>query len=354
MIPFGDLARQTKALQADLERAVSRVIASGWYVLGKEVEAFEAEFAQWLGAAHAVGVASGTDAIALALRAAGVGEGDPVLTAANTCVPTVTGIRLAGASIRLGDVDADTLTLAASDPAAKAAVPVHLYGHPAAMDRFDGLVVEDCAQAHGSQWNGRACGTIGAAGAFSFYPSKNLGALGDGGAVVTNDPALAAAVKELRNYGQRDRYVHVREGMNSRLDEMQAAILRVKLRYLDAWNETRRALADSYSRLLRDTPLILPVEQPGARHTYHLYVVRTPKRDALRNHLAAADIGVQVHYPVPIHRQPAYAYLGHATGAFPVAEQACNEVLSLPLYPELAAAEQQAVVDAVRRFFDGT
>lgn len=364
MIPFVDFRAQFAALERELRAAMDRVFARGWYVLGEEGAAFESEFAAYLGVARAVGVASGTDAIHLALRAAGVGPGSEVITVANTCVPTVAAIEAAGARPVLVDACEDTLTLdpaqvdAAITPATRAIVPVHLYGHPCDMDplldlaRAHGLaIVEDCAQAHGARYRNRLCGTLGTAAAFSFYPTKNLGAFGDGGAVATDDPAVADRVRMLRNYGERARYDSEIPGFNSRLDELQAAILRVKLAHLDAWNEARRARAHRYGELLEGLPLRLPVEMPWARHVYHLYVVRTEDRDALQAHLQAHGIVVHAHYPRPVHFNEAYAHLGYCPGAFPVAERACREVLSLPLYPELPMDAVEAVARAVRDHF---
>ena len=344
--------------------AIDRVLRRGWYVLGEEVAAFEREFAAWLGVERVVGVGSGTDAIHLALRAVGVEPGDEVITAANTCVPTVAGICAAGARPVPADVDAGTLTL---DPASvegaitrrtRAIVPVHLYGHPCDMDGLmavarvhDLRVVEDCAQAHGALYKGRKCGTFGDAAAFSFYPTKNLGCFGDGGAVATNNPEVAERLRKLRNYGERERYVHDSAGFNSRLDELQAAVLRAKLPQLDAWTEDRRVRAARYDELLRSLPVRLPAEADGARHCYHLYAIRHTLRDALQRHLKDAGIGTLLHYPLPIHRQPAYRHLGYEEGAFPVAEGACGEVLSLPLYPELPMVSVERVAEAIVAFF---
>lgn len=364
MIPFSELKTQFHGIEGEIREAVDAVLKSGWFILGAQLKAFEEEFAAYAGARDAVGVGSGTDAIHLALRAVGVGPGDTVIIPANTCVPTAAAVRAAGAKLALADVDPATLTLApdslarAIGPQVKAVVPVHLYGHPCDMDAIatvaesHGLVVvEDCAQAHGAQYKGRNCGVLGAAGAFSFYPTKNLGAFGDAGAVSTNDPDVADRLRKLRNYGEDTRYYHVMEGINSRLDEIQAAILRVKLRHLDAWNAARRVIATRYRDRLRETPLILPEEAPWARGNYHLYPVRTARRDALAAWLKDRGIGTLMHYPIPIHLQPAYAALGYKRGAFPVAEQACDEVLSLPLYPELPLETVDQIADAVIAFF---
>jgi dTDP-4-amino-4,6-dideoxygalactose transaminase len=362
MIPYVELNSQFRAIEKEVRAAIDEVLESGWYILGKQGIAFEGEFARYLSANHCVGCASGTEAIQLALLALGIGPGDEVITAANTCVPTVCGIAGSGASIRLADVDPQTCTVTAETIAAKltpktrAIVPVHLYGHPCDMGPIMSLakekgirVVEDCAQAHGAVYNGTKCGTIGDAAAFSFYPSKNLGAYGDGGAIVTNDEAAAKRLRMLRNYGEERRYHHTIPGINSRLDEIQAAILRVKLRHLDAWNEARRERAAQYDSRLKGVQR--PVEAAWARHIYHLYVVRTSQRDALQSHLRDREIGTFIHYPVPVHLQPAYAGLGYSRGAFPNAESACDTVLSLPMYPELPIVSVDQVAEAVTEFF---
>jgi dTDP-4-amino-4,6-dideoxygalactose transaminase len=361
-IPFNDLRVQHAGLEGDLLAAVSAVVSGGWYVLGAQCASFEDEFADWLGAPHAVGVGSGTDAIALALRGLGLRPGDEVLVPANTCVPTVAGVVAAGGVPVLADVDPTSLLLDAADaarrvtPRTRGMIPVHLYGHPCPMDALTALakarglwILEDCAQAHGARWRGQACGTLGDAAAFSFYPTKNLGALGDAGAVVSADAALADRVRRLRNYGEADKYCSVDRGLNSRLDEMQAAALRVKLTRLAAWNAERAALAARYRAGLAGsaaTPVV-PVED--GESAWHLFAVRHPDRDGLAGHLRRQGIGTQAHYPRAIHAHPAYAELG-GTGDFPHAERACAEVLSLPLYPGLSMASVDAVVAAVHGF----
>ena len=364
-LEFLDLARQYRAVKADVDAAVGRVLARGSYVLGEECAGFEREFAAYCGAAVAVGVNSGTDALTLGLRACGVGTGDVVLTAAFTAAPTVCAIVAAGAVPRLVDVDPVTLGI---DPEAlraelksrdggraKAVVPVHLYGHPAAMGpilelaREHGLkVVEDAAQGHGALYEGKSVGTLGDVGCFSFYPTKNLGACGDAGAVVTDDPEIAARVVSLRNYGEESKYRNRIRGVNSRLDEIQAAILRAKLPYLDGWTAARRALARFYDGELAAAGLTPPFEAEKARHCYHLYVLQRPDRDQLRARLAARGVATAVHYPLPIHFQEAYRDLGRDPGGFPVAERAAREVVSLPLYPELTENEARLVADLVR------
>jgi dTDP-4-amino-4,6-dideoxygalactose transaminase len=348
MIRYVELKTQFAGIESEVRSALDEVLASGRFILGQQVKAFESEFASYLNTAHTVGVASGTDAIHLALRALDIGTGDEVITVPNTCVPTLCGIVETGATQVLVDVDPDTLTLSpaqlsdAITPKTRAVVPVHLYGHPCDMDpilaiarEHDLVVVEDCAQAHGSLYKSKKCGTFGDAAAFSFYPSKNLGAYGDGGAVATSRVDVAERVRKLRNYGEERRYNHSVQGVNSRLDEMQAAVLRVKLRHLDEWNAARRLRADLYGKELSEARVLLPSEASWAQTNHHLYVVRSDDRDALQEHLKHHGIGTYIHYPVPIHLQQAYAPLGYSKGQFPVSERACDRVLSLPMYPEL-------------------
>jgi dTDP-3-amino-3,4,6-trideoxy-alpha-D-glucose transaminase len=342
----------------DIEAAIQRVLDRGWFILGPEVEAFELEFAAASGAAHAVGANSGTDALMLILRALDIGPGDEVITAPVTAAYTALAIRMTGATPVFADIDPDRATI---DPAAvnaavtsrtRAIVPVHLYGQPADMtalmavaSRHHLAVVEDCAQAHLATCDGRPVGTIGTAGAFSFYPTKNLGALGDGGAVVTNDARLAERISRLRNGGQTERYRHVESGVNSRLDEVQAAILRARLPRLPGWTATRRRLAGRYRAALQHAAVTVPPElDPG--HVYHLFTVRSPRRDALQAALAARGIGTLVHYPVPLSRQPAFADLPPAF--CPHADRVSSEILSLPLSPALTDAQLDEVACAVR------
>ncbi|HEV2852098.1 MAG TPA: DegT/DnrJ/EryC1/StrS family aminotransferase [Thermoanaerobaculia bacterium] len=358
MIPFNDLKPLHGLLAGELEAAAKRVLHSGWYILGPELEAFEQAFAAYHGVSHAVGVANGTDAIELALRALGIGPGDEVITVAHTAVATVCAVERTGATPVLVDIDEATCTLdsaaaaAAVTPRTKAIVPVHLYGHPADMEALTELaarhglaVVEDCAQAHGARIEGRLAGTIGHLGAFSFYPTKNLGAYGDGGAVITGDAALAERVRRLRNYGQEDRYHHAERGQNSRLDEMQAALLRVKLAHLDGHNAIRRRLAGEYSWRL--TGVTTPSCRAGVEPVFHLYVVRHPQRDPLMKALGARGIGTLIHYPVPVHLQKGYRDLGYAPGSLPVTERTADEILSLPLYVGLTPEAVASVSDAV-------
>ncbi len=342
-VPFLDLRRETERLRPELESAIARVLSSGRFVLSAEVEAFEAAFAAYCEAGLSVGVASGTDAITIALIAAGVEPGDEVITAANTCIPTIVGIERAGAVPVLADVDAVTYTLAPTEVErrlsrrTRALLPVHLYGQTAdlgALQRIaeshDLLLIEDCAQSHGATWHGRRAGSVGVASAFSFYPTKNLGALGDGGAVVATAPKVIEQARLLRNYGERGRFEHVLHGFNSRLDALQAAILQAKLLHLEAANDRRRALAKVYDDVLAASPLVTPAVGDGRGHVYHLYVVQAPDRDRFRARLDEAGIGTAVQYPTPVHRQPAYRELD-VPGGFPVAEQLTEHVVSLPM-----------------------
>lgn len=363
-IPFGDLSREYHELKTDIDAAVARVLESGWFVLGQEVAEFEREFAAYLGARHAVGVGNGTDAIRIALEACGVGPGDEVVTVPFTAVPTVTAISMLGAVPRFVDVGPETATLDAArlgealSERTRAIVPVHLYGCPCDMaptmavaQEADIPVVEDVAQAHGAAYKGRKVGTFGRAGCFSFYPSKNLGAYGDGGAVVTDDDELAERCRMLRNYGQRRRYEHVTAGVNSRLDELQAAILRAKLPHLERWNARRRAIAARWDAAISGESVRPLSRREG--HVCHLYVVACRERQGLQSFLESQGIGTQIHYPTPVHLQPAYRYLGLAAGAFPVSERLAESVLSLPMYPYLTEAEVERVAEALREFCAG-
>jgi dTDP-3-amino-3,4,6-trideoxy-alpha-D-glucose transaminase len=359
MVVFNNLKPMQQSLSGEISAAVHRVLDSGWYILGKEMEAFEHEFAAYHQLKHAIGVANGTDAIELALRAAGIGPGDEVITVAHTAVATVCAVERAGATPVMVDVDPVTYTMnpdaaaAAITSRTRALLPVHIYGHPADLgalkavaQRHNLLLIEDCAQAHGALYQGRKVGTWGDLAAFSFYPTKNLGAYGDGGAVITNDDLLAEKLRRLRNYGQTVRYHHVERGMNSRLDEMQAAILRVKLQHLDEHNAERRRLAGVYAREL--TGLHLPQTVGNVQHVYHLYVTRTMDRDGVRERMKSAGAEAQIHYPVPVHRQPAYRDLGYAEGSLPVTERLCREILSLPMYVGLTDDDVRRVAHACR------
>ena len=363
MILCSNPKAQYLAHQAGIDAAVQRVLQSGYYVLGTEVKAFESEFAAYATAKHCVGVGSGTDALHVAIRALGIGPGDEVITTAHTAVATVSAIELAGATPVFADIDATHFTLdpalveRAISPLTKAIIAVHLYGQPADLTAFSAIaarhslkLIEDCAQAHGALHQGRRVGSVGDIAAFSCYPTKNLGAIGDGGMIVTNDDALARQCRLLREYGWAERYVSHISGFNSRLDELQAAILRVKLPALDADNEKRRKIAARYDTELAGLPLQLPARRPETNHVFHLYVVRSTRRDALQEHLRAAGVGALIHYPMPIHRQPAYAGKVRGGESLPETERASREVLSLPMYPELSEAEVGTVIAALRSF----
>ncbi|MCY4145060.1 MAG: DegT/DnrJ/EryC1/StrS family aminotransferase [Chloroflexi bacterium] len=358
MIPFNQLKPLHDYLADEINAALLRVAVSGWYILGPEVAAFEREFAAYHGVRHAVGVATGTDAIELALRAGEVGKGDEVITVAHTALATVAAIEATGAAPVLADIDSETFTLcpdaarAAITRRTRAIVAVHLYGGAADMDslralaqKHDLLLIEDCAQAHGALYRGRKLGTLGSLGAFSFYPTKNMGAYGDGGAVITNDDALADKLRKLRNYGQSSRYRHQSRGTNSRLDEMQAAVLRVKLAHLDDLNQRRRDIAAIYEANLTG------VRKPGVRadcqHVYHLYVIRDARRDQLMADLQERGIGSLIHYPVPVHLQESHRDLGLGAGSLPHTERAAREILSLPLYIGLRDDAALRVCEAV-------
>jgi dTDP-4-amino-4,6-dideoxygalactose transaminase len=362
-VPFGSVKRELVDCGGDIRAAVDRVIESGWFVLGQEVEGFEAEFSTYLGGSPVVGVGSGTEAIHLALVAGGVEQGDYVVTVPNTAVPTVSAISAAGATPLFVDIDAASFTMdpdrlrelvAAQKPRLgrrlKAVVPVHLYGQCADMDpimdiarEFELVVVEDAAQASGGEYKGRKAGTMGDFGAFSFYPSKNLGCYGDGGAVVARSSDGAQQIRMLRNYGQERRYYHEVKGFNSRLDEIQAGILRAKLKRLDAWNERRRRIVAIYQEMIGNSLVRRPVCMDYAVHAWHLYVIRHPRRDVLAAALAKRGVATLIHYPVPVHLQGAYRELGLREGAYPVAEAAASEVLSLPMFPQLTESEVEYV-----------
>jgi dTDP-4-amino-4,6-dideoxygalactose transaminase len=359
-IPFADLHREYLEIRLDVHQAVSRVLESGRFVLGDEVLQFEKAFSDYVGARWAIGVNSGSDALYLALRALNIGGSDEVITASHTFVSTVDSIVRCGAKPVFVDVELDTYCINAAKivekitERTKAIVPVHLYGHPANLDqilkiaRQYGLsVVEDACQAHGAEYKGKKVGSFGNAGCFSFYPVKNLGAYGDGGMVTTNDRSLAERVKLLRNYGQSSKYHHDLVGINSRLDELQAAMLRVKLSRLDEWNEKRRRLAELYKEILKQTDVLLPSERVGAKHVYHLFVIRLAERDKCQRLLQKQGIQTQIHYPIPVHKQKAYkAFEG--TKNLAVTQMICNEILSLPLYPSLTEEEVAYVGEATK------
>ncbi len=358
LIPFLDLRRVNRPHESALRHAIARVIESGQYVLGEQVEAFETEFAAYCGCRHAVGVANGLDALQLILRALHIGAGDEVIVPAHTFIATWLAVSACGALPVPVEPDLDTCNIdvtrieAAITPRTRAIIAVHLYGQPADMSgiraiaRAHGLrVIEDAAQAHGARWEGRRAGSLGDAAAFSFYPGKNLGALGDGGAITTDDDQIADRVRRLRHYGSRQKYVHEVKGVNSRLDELQAAVLRAKLPTLDAENAARRAAAELYRRLLCDRGLVLPQVRREAESVWHLMVVRSADRDALQRRLQGRGIGTGIHYPTACHRQGAYAAQGWPP--LPRAEQLAREVLSLPMAPYVDAPTVAAVADAV-------
>ncbi|HZE87978.1 MAG TPA: DegT/DnrJ/EryC1/StrS family aminotransferase [Verrucomicrobiae bacterium] len=363
-VPFIDLAAQHRALERPIREAFARVLEGSEFVLGEEVEAFEREFASFLGARHAIGVASGLDAITLSLWALDVGRGDEVILPANSFISTALAVSAAGAKPVLVDVDPVRYTIdpeavaAAITNKTKAIVPVHLYGQSADMAPLKEIasaqgipIVEDACQAHGAATDTAKCGAMSDAGCFSFYPTKNLGALGDAGMVVTDRDDIAEKIRLLHNYGQSGRYEHVVKGINSRLDSVQAAVLRVKLRHLGKWNEARRRHATHYDHALKDLPVVPPGEAPGTTHCYHLYVIRAPRRNDLRAHLEATGISSGVHYPIPIHLQPAFADLKQAPGSFPVAERLAGEILSLPIFPEMVDSDVDTVCAGIAAFY---
>jgi dTDP-4-amino-4,6-dideoxygalactose transaminase len=364
-IPLGDLQREYTRLRSEIDAAVERVLRRGWFILGEEGQAFEAEWAKYCGVGQAVGVGNGTDAIHLALRAAGIGPGDEVIVPAMTATFSALAVSMAGATPVFADIDLARYTLdaatfeAAITPRTAAVMPVHLYGCPSDMtpileiaQRHSLFVLEDAAQAHGARYQGTRVGGLGDASAFSFYPSKNLGAYGDAGAIATNDAALAEKARMLRHGGQQRTYEHELVGVNSRLDEIQAAILRAKLPHLDTWNDRRRVLASHYEAGLEGLGDLVRPSCPGdAEHVYHQYVVRTALRDTLRDYLAGAGVAAGIHYPQAVHLQRAYSFLSYERGSCPRAEAAADSVLSLPVFPQLSDHEVSQVIRLVRFFY---
>jgi dTDP-4-amino-4,6-dideoxygalactose transaminase len=362
MIPMADLKAQYRAIRGEIDEAVARVLENAHYILGPEVAAFEAEFAQYQQAKHAIGLNSGTSALHLALLAAGVGPGDEVITVPFSFIATAAAIVYSGARPVFVDIDPVTFNMdparieAAITPRTRAIMPVHLYGQPADLDpileiaRRCGLaVIEDAAQAHGAEYRGRRVGAIGDIGCFSFYPAKNLGACGEGGAVVTDRADYARAIRLLRDWGSEKKYVHSMHGYNYRLEGLQGAILRVKLRHLDAWTGTRARNASLYHELLTNTEAVLPRTSDGVRHAWHCYTIRVAARDQVQQELLSLGVQTGVHYPIPIHLQPAYANLGYGPGDFPEAERAAAEVLALPIHSELTEAQVREVAAAVKQ-----
>lgn len=364
MIRLVDFSRQNKFLKKQLKEAIFRIIDDQAYILGHDVELFEREFAAYCGTSQAVGVASGFDAILLSLRALKVGGGDEVITTANTFISTVLPILHLGAKPILVDADRTTLSIDVSlvekhiSPRTRVIIPVHLFGLPVDMNallslakKYNLFIIEDACQAHGALYKGRAVGSLGDIGCFSFYPSKNLGAFGDGGAVITNNKNLSDTIRMLRNVGQKEKNVHEIIGYNSRLDTIQAAILRTKLPHLQGWIQRRRGIASYYTSQLQGLPIVLPNEPNYALASYHLYVIRTKYRDQLERYLQHNNIACGIHYPTPIHLQPCMRTLGYRKGDFPVSEESAQDMLSLPLYPELTQREAHTIILYIRKFF---
>lgn len=374
-ISFGDLAREYRVLKKEIDGALGRVLDSGHFLLGRECEKFEQSFAKYCHVKFCVGVASGTDALALSLMSLDIGRSDFVVTVPNTAVPTVSAISMVGAEPLFVDINQATMLMDAEKleiflkrlskkilPRVKAIIPVHLYGLMCSMDEIKKIadkynipLVEDCAQAHGAESGGKKAGAIGTLGCYSFYPSKNLGCYGDGGCVITNNKILYQQFKMLRNYGQKNRYQHEIVGVNSRLSEIQAAILNVKIKYLNQWNKTRINIAQKYIRQLKDCPIgFQEFSQQRQNHVYHLMVIRSHKRDELKNYLTENGIETLIHYPLPIYFQKAYQYLKIKKGTCPVAEETATKILSLPIYPYLKNEEIETITKKIRRFFHGS
>lgn len=363
-IPLVDLKAQYAAIRPAIDSALQSVLDSTNFIMGPEVKAFERAFAGFCGTSYCVGVASGTAALDLTLRSLGIGPHDEVITVAHTFIATAEAITATGARPVFVDIDPQTYCMdpaalaAAITPATRAILPVHIYGQPAAMDAINAIaaryglpVIEDAAQAHGATWNQVPAGALGTAACFSFYPGKNLGAYGDAGCVTTGDTAVAEKVRLLRNHGRHSKYLHEIKGFGERIDTLQAAILAAKLPYLAGWTAARRRLAARYSQLLVQFEVVTPYVAPAANPAWHLYVIRTPQREQLLAHLQANGIGAGVHYPVPLHLQPAYADLGYRRGELPVTEEVADTCLSLPLYPEMSEDQQDRVVETIERFF---
>lgn len=363
-IPFVDLRRQYHSIKKEVDEEMGTVLENGQFIIGKNVAAFEDEFAKYCGVKHGVGVASGTDALVLSLRALGMGPGDQVITVANTFVSTVDAIAHNRGTPVFVDIN-ETYTMDARkikpliNRKVKAIIPVHLFGHPVDMDpvlelaeKHDLFVVEDAAQAHGAEYKGRKSGSFGDCACFSFYPSKNLGAYGDGGLVVTDDAEIEEKIKLLRQYGETEKNKHVLVGHNSRLDEIQAAVLRIKLKHLDKWNSNRRKNAAKYMEVLNDLRgVTLPTEREYAKHVFHLFVIRLKERDEMQKWLASKGVGVGIHYPTPVHLQKSYEYLKVEKGSLPLTERYSGEILSLPMFPELTDDEIEYVCECIEEFF---
>jgi dTDP-4-amino-4,6-dideoxygalactose transaminase len=363
-VPFGDLSRQYKKYKKEFDSIISGVFEKGSFILGENLKSFEKDFAKYLEANHAIGVANGTDALFLALKAVGIGSGDEVITVSNTAVPTISAIDAAGAKPVFVDIEENTFNIdpskieSAITSKTKAIIPVHLYGNPCNMGKIANIaaryklkIIEDCAQSHGAEYKGKKVGTFGDFGAFSFYPSKNLGANGDGGMVVTNNEKLAEKIRLLRNYGFADRYNSTLRGYNSRLDEVQAALLDFKLARLDEWNERRRQIADRYIGELGKLPIMIPSVFPEHKHVFHLFVIRVKARSKFLAFMSASDINIIIHYPTPIHLQPAYEFLNYKKGDFPITEKVSEEIVSLPIYPELEEKEISYIIAKIINYF---
>ena len=374
VVPFFDLTRQYKKIKSEILSATQRVYEKGRFILGEEVSVFEKEFSHYCGVRYGVGVGSGTDALYLALKAAGIGEGDEVVTVANSFVATALAISFTGAKPLFVDIDSKAYTMdpnslelllkrekaKKSGQKIRAVLPVHLYGHPADMDsimgianRYDLVVIEDACQAHGAKHGTKKVGSLGTMGCFSFYPTKNLGGYGDGGMVVTDHQKYDQKLRLLRCYGERKKYQHILKGHNSRLDEIQAALLRVKLKHLDQWNEERRRKARLYTRMLSPLGLVCPSEKKGVRHVYHLYAIKTRKRDALQAFLKKRGIETLIHYPIPIPLEKAYQEMGYRRGDFPLTDQWSRKILSLPFFPEMRESEMEEVAQQIKMFLAG-
>jgi dTDP-4-amino-4,6-dideoxygalactose transaminase len=363
-VPFGDLSRQYKKNKKEFDSIISGVLEKGNFILGENLKSFEANFARYLEAKHAVGVANGTEALFLALKAIGAGSGDEVITVSNTAVPTISAIDAAGAKPVFVDIEENTFNIDPSKiepaitPKTKAIIPVHLYGNPCNMEKITSIaarynlkIIEDCAQAHGAEYKGKKVGTFGDCGAFSFYPSKNLGANGDGGMVVAGSSELAEKIKLLRNYGFADRYNSILRGYNSRLDEIQAALLDFKLTKLDEWNKRRSQIAGRYINELNKLPIIIPSDLPGYKHVFHLFVIRVKERQKFIEFMSGNGINIIIHYPIPIHLQPAYKFLNYKIGDLPVTEKVSEEIVSLPVYPELEEKEINYIIAQIINYF---
>ena len=364
-VPFVDLRAQYHSIKDEIDAAVLALLDSTQFVLGSDVAAFESLFAPYAQASHALGTNSGTSALHLALLGAGVGPGDEVITTPHTFIASVSAIDYCGATPVFVDIDPVSFTIdpkhieGAITDRTKAILPVHLYGQMAEMDpimqiadRYGLAVIEDAAQAHGAEYDGRRAGSIGLAGCFSFYPGKNLGAYGEGGAVTTNDDHVARTVRMLRDWGAEEKYHHVLKGFNYRLEGVQGAVLKVKMAYIEQWTEARRTAAARYDEMLAGSDVAVPRQLEGRRHVYHVYAVRTDDRAGLQAHLTEQGVGTGIHYPIPVHLQPAFAELGHGPGDFPHAEAAADDVLSLPMFPEITPEQQERVVTAVRSWCD--